>query len=100
MHLFTKITNKILNTSNVYLIVAPTRRLLYFLFVLFVIGAFLVSLMFSSLMIIAAPLLLFYAYFYYLFCHLWRSYRFSVFYLVMTPLLEIASGIGLSILMF
>ncbi len=91
MNEFAKFASAIFDASeHIHLIVSPTKRLLKIAFVLFVICVALLTLSSGIIMIITIPLLIFEIYFYYLFCKLWKSFRFSSLYLIIMPIAAIA----------
>ena len=87
---------RILDASDtVHLIFSPLRKLLKMGVVFFLLYFALFALSFTHFVMVTAPALLFEAYFYYIYCKLWKTYRYSTVYLVLNPLLAFGSAVGL-----
>lgn len=96
MHILAQWANRIMNLcEQSRLIVSPTKKLIAMLLSFYSLSMILLVFMFTPWVIVALPLLAFLGYFYYFFCKIWRSYRFSVFYLALFPVLALLSALGI-----
>ncbi len=90
------LSNRILSGDECPLyILIPAWKLLGRLCIFFAVGTLLLTLTFSLWAIVTIPVLVFWSYLYILFCHVWKRYRLSGFYIVLTPIcaLSLAAGI-------
>ena len=88
--------SRILDASDtVHLIFSPLHKLLRMGAVFFLLYFALFALSFTHFVMVTFPALLFEAYFYYIYCKLWKTYRYSTVYLVLNPILAFCSAIGL-----
>ncbi len=96
MHVLSQWANRILNLcEQSTLILSPTGRLLTMALVFFAVATLLFVFVFTPWVIVALPILAFEGYFYYFFCKVWRSYRFSGLYLGAFPLLALLAAMGI-----
>ncbi len=71
------------------LIRLPAWQLLGRLLLFFAVGTLLLTLSFSLLAMVTIPVLLYWSYLYYLYCHVWHRYRLSRAYTVCAPVLAL-----------
>ena len=96
MHVLSQWANRIMVLcEESRLIVSPTRKLLAMGMLFFAIATVLLVFVFTPWVIVVLPVLAFEGYFYYFFCKVWRSYRFSRFYLVFLPVLALLTAMGI-----
>lgn len=101
MNALAKMASAIIDASdNIHLIVSPTKKILKIALILFSVGVALITLSSGFLTFITIPLLMFELYFYYLFCKVWRSYKFSVLWLIMMPIAVIAVSTVLKLIIY
>ena len=86
--------------QHCHLIVSPTKKLLKTAFILFIIAVTLLVFSIGIIMIITIPLLSFEVYYYYLFCKLWKSFRFSTLYLILLPTAAIVVSLFIRYLIY
>ncbi len=97
---FVTAISRILDTSdNVHFIISPIYKLLRMGLLFFVVKLLLFFFSFSYAIIFTIPIFLFESYFYYMFCKLWKAYRYSSFYLVLNPLLALFLALFLKVVM-
>lgn len=81
-------------------ILAPTKRLLINAVILFMVAVILLTLSSGLALIITIPFLVIEGYFYYFFCKIWRSYRYSIAWLISIPLAAIFVSTGIKMLLY
>lgn len=96
MHILSQWANRILNLcEQSKLIVSPTKKLLLTMLTFYAIATVLLIFALTPWVIVALPVLGFVGYFYYFFCKIWRSYRYSQFYLALFPILALCSALSI-----
>lgn len=96
MHVLSQWANRIMVLcEESRLIVSPTKKLLAMGLLFFAIATVLLVFVFTPWVIAALPILAFEGYFYYFFCKVWRSYRFSGVYLTAFPILALLAAMGI-----
>ncbi len=95
MHILAQWANRILNLcEQSKLIASPTKKLLLTMLIFYTIATVLLFFAMTPWVIAALPMLAFEGYFYYFFCKIWRSYRYSRFYLALFPILALFSALS------
>lgn len=83
------------SNADRFLIRPPTNKLLRTDIILLAIGFILVTVTVNSLAaIITIPIMVYWGFLYYLFCKIWISYQYSIFYLIAAPLTIIVLSIS------
>lgn len=101
MHRMANAAAHILDTSEEKrYIIAPTKKLLRIAAFLFVIAVILLTLSSGFALIITIPFLVIEGYFYYFFCKIWRSYRYSTVWLIILPALAVCVSMGIKMLLY
>ncbi|MBE6578559.1 MAG: hypothetical protein E7651_01985 [Ruminococcaceae bacterium] len=96
MHVLSQWANRILAICDQNsLIVSPTGKLLRMALLFYAAATVLFAFAFTPWVIAALPCLAFEGYFYYFFCKVWRSYRFSAVYLAAIPILALLTAMGI-----
>ncbi len=72
------------------LIRLPAWQLMSRLLLFFAVGTLLLTLTFSLLAMVTIPILLYWSYLYYLYCHIWNRYRLSRVYIVAAPIFALS----------
>lgn len=100
MDKFAIIASMIEEQSAIPIYINPPRaKILKIASVLFIIGCLLITLTVNALLaIVTVPLIIYWSYFYYLFCKIWLSFRYSKFYLVVIPLIILVLSVFLQFL--
>ena len=82
------------NSGEKLLIRPPTVKILKMALIMFTVGFILITVTVNALIaIITVPLLLFWVYFYYLFCKIWKLYKYSNVYLAVLPIIMLILSI-------
>jgi hypothetical protein len=96
MHVLSQWANRIMVLcEQSRLIASPTKKLLTMALVFFAVATLLFVFVFTPWVIVALPILAFVGYFYYFFCKVWRSYRFSGVYLAAFPIFALLAAMGI-----
>ncbi len=101
MHRMANAAAHLLDTSDEkHYIIAPTKKLLRIAAILFFVAVVLLTLSSGFALIITIPFLVIEGYFYYFFCKIWRSYRYSTAWLIILPALAVFVSIGIKMLLY
>lgn len=96
MHILSQWANRILHLcEQSKLITSSAKRLLLFWLSFYALATVLLVFALTPWVIVALPVLAFVGYFYYFFGKIWRSYRYSAFYLALCPVLALLSALGI-----
>ena len=88
------------SSDNIHLIFSPTRKLALTALLLLIIAVALITGSMGITMIFTIPMLLFWCVFYYVFCKIWRAYKFSKFYLIAIPVTAVIVSVALKALIY
>ncbi len=95
------LSHRILSADHSPLLIRLPARMLISRLLLFLAGWIpLLTMISTPLAIVAIPVLVYWSYLYYLYCHIWKRYRLSRFYTVSAPLVAIALALGLRYILF
>ncbi|MBQ5842590.1 MAG: hypothetical protein IIW63_05505 [Clostridia bacterium] len=101
MHRLANAAAHILDASDEkHYIIAPTKKLLRIAVILFVVAVILLTLSSGLALIITIPFLVIEGYFYYFFCKIWRSYRYSTAWLILLPAVAVCFSTGIKMLLY
>lgn len=90
MNKFVSASAWIINDSNdeYLLIIPPTKRILLLAASLMGVGSLLIGITVNSLIaIITIPLFVYWIFYYYMFCKIWRVFKYSKVYLIAMPVI-------------
>lgn len=98
---FVSMISQVLDTNeNIHLIISPINKLLRISLLFFVVKLFLFFFSFTFAVIFTIPFFVFESYFYYMFCKLWKAYKYSSFYLILNPLSALLLALFIRVLMY
>ncbi len=96
-----RLSDDILSVGGYPLLIRlPASKLLGRLFLFFSVGTLLLALSFTLLAMVTIPVLLYWSYLYYLYCHIWKRFGLSRVYTVAAPLLAVVTAAGLRYVLY